>query len=312
MKNFQPNYLTYINESKKDSVVLYDYINESIPYFGWNRTDIYDINSNSIQSVLNRINVTNFNTELGNILYYCLQIRIYGNPEGVVGFGQNVDEKKATALRDFYWNQIKYAINSNYMKSNLTRLTNDIQSIKTIIENEKITISKSELYTKLVNRDYSQLPSKLSEKIGLILSNYSTISSSIENNVKNIFQDYFKSNVKSLPKELLSITDKGTKVADLKVVKHIPTIKGKWDTVNNEKVFTMSPFYDVFGKVYTDCVYYLFVNAIVDNKPQTKDNSPKPEPSSSSKINRTKVVPKEQKQRTKEEREEVLRRRGLI
>lgn len=320
MKNYGLNRLTYINEQRENSVILYDYILEAIDISDWNQGNIYNINSKEVQQNLTTINETNFKDNFNKILKVAVNNRFYGNPEGIIKMGSGVNETEAKSIKDFY--ELSYSDAKDKMVFLRDIDKTNIAKIKELAKNQKIKLSKEEVYTKLVNKNFSGFSEDLSYMLNLSVENISNIRANAKNQFSNLNKEFMKSNGSKIPQ---SIKHKDGKIDMNKVGRLIPTFFGKWvENTNTKKYeFTTSSFSDVFARIYADCIYYLFVNAITNVSLTTTPNSEKkvttatttaPNASTSTskpKVKRTAGSIQEPKKRTREEIQSYLKSKGF-
>lgn len=320
MENYGLNRLTYINEQKENSVILYDYIFEAIDLSDWNQGNIYNINSKEAQENLTTINENNFKDNFNKILKVAVNNRFYGNPEGIIKMGSGVNETEAKLIKNFYELSYSDAINKMVFLRDIDKT--NISKIKELAKNQKVKLSKEEAYIKLVNKNLSEFSEDLSYMLNLSVENISNIRANAKNQFSNLNKEFMKSNISKIPE---SIKHKEGKIDINKVGRLIPTFFGKWvqDTNTKKYKFITSPFSDVFARIYADCIYYLFVNAITDvsltsttktEKKVATANNTAPNVSTSTskpKVKRTSGSIQEPKKRTREEIQSYLKSKGF-
>lgn len=320
MKNYGLNRLTYINEQKENSVILYDYIFEAIDLSDWNQGNIYNINSKEAQENLTTINENNFKDNFNKILKVAVNNRFYGNPEGIIKMGSGVNETEAKLIKNFYELSYSDAINKMVFLRDIDKT--NISKIKELAKNQKVKLSKEEAYIKLVNKNLSEFSEDLSYMLNLSVENISNIRANAKNQFSNLNKEFMNSNISKIPE---SIKHKEGKIDINKVGRLIPTFFGKWvqDTNTKKYKFITSPFSDVFARIYADCIYYLFVNAITDvsltsttktEKKVATATTTAPNASTSTskpKVKRTSGSIQEPKKRTREEIQSYLKSKGF-
>lgn len=246
-------YLQYIEESQKNNVAFYDDLNEAIDTTGWNYTNVYDINSPDSQKELNSITIDNFKDKFNSLIWMSFNNKCYGNPYGNIPIGSGVNIDKAKEIRKYFLTNLSVIKDSSYAE-NATSLSSIIPSIKEITSKQKVKLSTEEIYKRLVNKDYSGFPKELAS---ILASNITDIIV-----IRETYEKKYSSYVSQAPSYIVDTATK--KISSVAIKNFIPTYKEEP---------TISKF---FGRIFADCIFYLFANAIA-NKSEGDDKSKTPE-----------------------------------